>query len=565
MYPFIASLPTTGSYQQNQPYRKAIHNEQSDSTLGGECQYSRDYQAVVSAVQVLVSAGVPSTILPALYKLECREPLQILLSASGNGLTRQQLVHVWQSLTLPTTDALSVSRPSSSLSGQFQQASSMRSYCSRLSGETLRSMNDPYGLPTQFNNQSIPETQEELQPETPLNWPEENPQYGISQTLAPGQNGINNSHVKLGQAFGYTTPLVSQTQDSSLTALLHGDPMVQDTFFLDDDNDAFDVPPHNAQAPGDSSMQLDQNILQAGLSPAHLATQGNSSLSPDRIPRAAPAQVHKFDYWTPSETKQPIWRSPCPMCDRSFVAQREFVAHMNAEHDHPIEFGCLHDIPSGRGAKRCPFRTLRSSRSVRHHTHEHRGCTKLKAEVTGPSTCVEEKPNPRPKKVWGCWLCPSAFTTVETWVAHHMRNHKCERKDVSYTWLMKSLLSQDALQSWWKSEVKKLEEKTQCTWNIQWYAGEDLTRNDLIKALETGYWMDVDFTRDTGACHALVAAAMKSTEKTRTVLEDFGTGSRHGPVGTPSPSLRQRSLRLPLRRSKSTLKQGHGRHERANE
>ncbi|KAK5092487.1 hypothetical protein LTR70_005448 [Exophiala xenobiotica] len=555
MFPPSTVIPSWN----NQQYHKEAYNEASSIDFENGHQLSPEKQTILHAVQTWMSMGVPNTVLPILCKPQCREPLQTLLSASRMGFTLQPFLPDIPTLRPLTSDTFYGSRPSSSLSGSAQRAASMRSYDSQMSGDTLRSMGGPYGLTMHHDHRPIPETEEPVQNQAPLDWPEAGVSNDVSQNTSYPQSTMNGRHPQQQPAFSHITP-VHDSQGSFYTTMLQDHVVNQNSFYMEDDADVFDAPDHNFHNQSLGSMQLGQRVGQPALyslQPTTSKTQRSPTTSTDQTQRATRTeQVPEFNFWMPQEDEPSGYRSPCPFCERDFKATREFVAHMKANHDRPAEFLCLHTVPDRHGPKRCAFKTCRSSQLVRHHNEEHRGCTKSNTEGTKLPSCLEQIPNPRPKRVWGCWFCPLAFTTVDTWVSHHMQIHKFgKRRDMSYTWLMKSLLSQSALHSWWKSEVKKLEEETRSTWNIQWYAGQDLTRDELIKGLETGFWKDLDFTKDTRACRAIVAAAMKSTEQTRTELGPLKHSSRHASHGSSSTSMRPKSLRLPLRRSKSTLKQ----------
>jgi len=553
--------PSTGILSwTNEQYHKDVYNEASSMDFETGHQLSPEKQTMLHAVQTLLSMGVPHTVMPILCKPQCREPLQTLLSATRTGFTLQQSLSIIQTLRPLTSDTVYASRPTSSLSGSVQRAASMRSYDSQISGDTLRSIGGPCGLTMHHDHRPIQEAKEAVHSQAQLNWPEAGVSNDASQNTSYPQATLNGRHPELQPAgFSYITP-VQESQDSFYTTMLQDHAVNHNSFYMEDDTDVFDAPDPNFRNQSLGSMQLEQRVGQPALysfQPTTSKTQGSPTSSTDQTQRVTRTeQVPEFNFWMPQEDEPPSYRSPCPFCESDFKASREFIAHMKANHDRPAEFLCLHTVPGRHGPKRCAFKTCRSSQLPRHHNEEHRGCTKPNTEGTKLPSCLEQIPNPRPKRVWGCWFCPLAFTTVDGWVSHHMHGHRFgQRRDMSHTWLMKSLLSQGALQPWWKSEVKKLEEKTQSTWNIQWYSGQEPTRDELIKALETGFWKDLDFTKDTKACRAIVAAAMKSTEQTRTELGPLDHSSRHASHCSSSTFMRPKSLRLPLRRSKSTLKQ----------
>lgn len=534
----------------DQQHYKIVYDEVGSVNSQNRDQPSRHDRTIIDAVVELLSMGVPPKVLSMLYQPCCQVPLQILLSASCNGFTIQEFHRIVQMLRHTASGSVPGPHRSYSLLDSVQRASSLQSYDSRLSGDTLRSMGIPHGFAMQGDRQPIDEPEATVQVQTLSTLPEENMSDGASQKTSHPESTINSRPAELQPSFDYFTSVL-HTQDTSYTNMLQDDAVDQSASYAVDDNDASATAYHDFHNRSLHSMQLEQIIGQSPSFSVHPTISGvcaSTIPSNSRNPYAPGSEgVPKFDHWTPRETDDSGHRSPCPFCKNDFKSSREFIAHMKANHDQPVDFLCLHTMPSSRhGSRLCGFTTCRSSRFSRHHNNEHRSCTNNDTKAVNLS-CLKRRPNPRPKKVWGCWLCRSAFTTVEDWVSHHMRDHKfTQRRELSHTWLMKSLLSQPALHSWWKSEVKRLEEKTRSSWNIQWDAGEEPVRDELIKTLETGFWKGSDLNRDTQACRDIVAAAMKSTEQTRTKLDPLENSSRHAFNGSSSISYASKAFTLPI-------------------
>lgn len=232
---------------------------------------------------------------------------------------------------------------------------------------------------------------------------------------------------------------------------------------------------------------------------------------------------------------------------------------MTSKHDQTIEFECLHPSPSKHRSKTCSHKTCGSAQFIKHHTEQHRSCTMLRLGEDSPS-CHGETPKVRPKRIWGCWFCPSAYISVDNWVAHHMQQHHGDpRTSMDHDWLMKSLLSQKLVRRYWQDEVKALQKSTERTWNFWWCAGEDQARDEIIEGLETGFWRGHDLQEEPQACRNIVAAVMSAcVQQARTEHDHFTKipglqSSTKRPPSSSPPLKRQRSFCLALRRSKTSL------------
>ncbi|KAK5092486.1 hypothetical protein LTR70_005447 [Exophiala xenobiotica] len=298
----------------------------------------------------------------------------------------------------------------------------------------------------------------------------------------------------------------------------------------------------------------------ATTTPSQLETPGSSTVghqnfSTKMSTRKPVLPCKDFIDYTPPAPTEPCYRSPCPYCSKNFKAQKEFVSHMTAEHDRPTQYRCLH---AAQGQSRCCFTTCRLSRFNKHHT-EHHGehCNMAHKDKQIASPCRSEQSNPRPKRVWGCWMCKHASYSVKAWVKHQMEEHdKFTRKQIKWTWLVRSLLSQDMAEFLWQHQVAQLEETTGYRWMIEWSEGADeSTRDRLIRNLETGSFESRSFESDPSACQSIVMAAMDATFGFKSELEPImaGTNSSKRPSTSSPPhcdGTRYSGPRL-LRRQKS--------------
>lgn len=132
----------------------------------------------------------------------------------------------------------------------------------------------------------------------------------------------------------------------------------------------------------------------------------------------------------------------------------------------------------------------------------------------------------------------------------------CIRKQMKWTWLVRSLLSQEMTEFLWQHQVAQLEESTGYRWKIEWSeaAGES-TRDRLIHNLETGSFESRSFGSDPSACQSIVMAAMDVTFDFKSELEPIvaGTNSSKRPSTSSPPhcdGIRHSGPRL-LRRQKS--------------
>lgn len=284
----------------------------------------------------------------------------------------------------------------------------------------------------------------------------------------------------------------------------------------------------------------------------------HQSLQSSDVSYDVPAK--RFIDYTPPPPPMPVDRSPCPRCDRYFSRRTEFVSHVLAEHDRPVQFYCRHPPASRHQSLVCGFTTCRSAEFSKHHTKYHTPCG-WQTDGAGVPSCRQETYATRPKRVWGCWFCPWATSSLNSWVVHHMGQHIGRpRNQMSVTWLIKSLLSQDLLRALWQNEIEQLEASTGRHWDIKWSNDPD---NELIQELETGFWGKQDFHADAGARQGIVKAAMDATSATKVdigpvLLDDKRTGKRP-PTSSPTGTRRHRSfcraLSLRTQKSKTNLDQ----------
>jgi len=91
-----------------------------------------------------------------------------------------------------------------------------------------------------------------------------------------------------------------------------------------------------------------------------------------------------------------------------------------------------------------------------------------------------------------------------------MDQHKgCSRKEMSMTWLIKSLLSQPPLRPAWQHEVDQYHENGGKARDLKWSEShDDPARDKLIRGLETGFWGDREYHLDMSARQDIVGVAM---------------------------------------------------------
>jgi len=538
---------------QSQLYNTYAHQSLYPPRLSNGLLGHPDHASIANAVHILKSAGV----LPTLLRPSCLEACHVLLTAIQNGLS------FTEPSILATSEVLPPFRPASSMSDNVHRESSIRSHRSWMSGDTLLNpTNDAEGAWRHSLQQPIPETSEEAMLfNTSHSWHEaESKQFHLRNFSYP-VSSTSQLQTKLQPAFDDTTMTDQQDSEIPFTQMLQNEIPHSSNFPWDDPelpvqasqaefaNLAGTHDPQDKQWPPAAEEEDEPSEFNSPLAPSI------SVVNTPRAPRSHQTPQFVLVDCKPKEEEKPGNRSPCPLCESSFIAQREMISHTKAKHDQPTQFLCTHMATTKQGLERCPFTACVSNRFRKHHTETHRECPLL-------PQCVLEVHVPRPKRVWGCWFCTWVTISLEDWVRHHMQDHKgYSRKLMSHTSYIRSLLSQNAIQESWQAEVRQLEKETKAKWSITWFAGEDLTRDEIIHDLETGFWGDHDFHRNQEAARGLAAAALKATAPTRTKLGSL-RGCEQNNIQHPSTSggsalrpRRQRSLRhLPLLRSRSIVR-----------
>ena len=343
---------------------------------------------------------------------------------------------------------------------------------------------------------------------------------------------------------GFVSVQPSQHTNSST----HGSQsnMVEDgsSFFDDPFAQDFDLAPHLPLAYMDDIQQgsfMTSTESQDALSrPTARETRSSDTVRSNGKPRdkrLCPKSTSiNFHIYDGPQDKVEVYHSPCPMCKRVFVSRSEFVAHMDAEHDRMVHYRCSH---SG-----CLFTTYRSTLLIRHHTTKHKNCTD---SDTSPPCCTQRR-NPRPKRVWGCWLCTWETSESSAWVYHQMQQHRdCTKDDMSYTQLIKSLLSQPKLFEVFRGEISQVQRPGGSQWSPSWsHARSDSTRDELIESLETGFWRGKDFFTDHTARQAVTKSAIdaaknnkKHTDHAQALIKDERSCNKRPSSPTPTSGLRR--------------------------
>lgn len=239
-----------------------------------------------------------------------------------------------------------------------------------------------------------------------------------------------------------------------------------------------------------------------------------------------------IDYQHPQRSKE-ICRSVCPKCSSDFVNRNELAAHVEAEHDRPFEYLCSH----------CAFSTYRYAHFQRHHTTAHKNCSTEQPDASTDSPCRQVRSTGPLKRIWGCYFCVWHFSDIHSWAKHHIDKHKgLKSNQLSFTWLIKSLLSHEKLHVLWQMEIEQLEKSTGYHWQIKWSEEAiDEERDALIQELET-----TDFFADAIACQTVVKSAMDATTQHKTQLEPVQNDEKSGkrpPTSSPTGYRRPRSFR----------------------
>lgn len=320
---------------------------------------------------------------------------------------------------------------------------------------------------------------------------------------------------------------------------------------------------HNGFSSSDAQMSLSLPA-QPSLNTAHLLTYSATTTPSQRmtpcssinrdLDSSTKASLHEpavpnkdFIGYTQPPPPKPCYRSPCPRCSKDFQSQKEFVSHMTAEHDRPIQYLCLHLVPGE--SSYCNFRTCRLARFKKHHTEEHaKDCNMPGNGASSAPACQGNEPNPNPKQVWGCWICKHPTYSVAAWVNHHMEHHKgCTRQQLKWTLLIQSLLAQNATRLLWQNQLDQLEDSTGYIWNIKWSeATRNSVRETLVHNLETGSFEGRSFDADASACQSIVMAAMDATSNFKSMLEPIPstskTSKRPSTSSPPRPLHRKKSF-----------------------
>lgn len=209
-------------------------------------------------------------------------------------------------------------------------------------------------------------------------------------------------------------------------------------------------------------------------------------------------------------------KTSCPRCpDSAYENRAEFVKHMIAVHEQPVEFICNHYLPGKAGDQYfCSESKWHFSSWAKHHTQQHSGiCGKKQVHHSPAPACRQEIVKERPVRQRGCWLCNHLSFTVEHWVDHHLGRHKgAPKKAMSQTWAMKSLLSNPDITMYWQVQIKNLEITTGYFWDLKWAKDvDDVVASELINSLETGFFKGKNFHDDLSARTEIAEAVMDAT------------------------------------------------------
>lgn len=294
--------------------------------------------------------------------------------------------------------------------------------------------------------------------------------------------------------------------------------------------------PHSASLSPYTSREDTGTPVSARLTPQSLANEPMwLSKAPPSPHGGTVVRPHLPSYPSPAPTSKPVdfkiyqhlpkkegYRSPCPYCPQDFVSVPEFVSHVKAKHEQPIEFICRHPKT---GSRYC-LKTTRESQLKRHHTKEHGISCNMPS-----GTCCQKITKAHQKRIWGCWFCNWNGDTIEAWAKHHMKYHNgCDREDMSFTWLVKSLLSQQTTKHWWQQLINDTVQSTESSWDLKWSRNK-LETHVLVEALECGFYQDHDFRNDPRYQQEITMAIMDEAEKTR--LKPVSPGNKRAATSSP--------------------------------
>ncbi|KAJ9651112.1 hypothetical protein H2198_009591 [Neophaeococcomyces mojaviensis] len=492
-----------------------ISNDCNSSPWDGE-QSIPGYVGIHNAMQTPVSHSAPLTMLPESVPTD-RQPRKFSWEAVSQNLYNiSQTPPALQDSISQSPGILLSSCPSSTMSGHVQRLSFLTSNESPISGEVLRGLaNDSYMLLYQQRSPTVAEMYGQDNYVRFLAFTD-----GSAPLFSPHNTEWTRSittedQPKLGAPFDENAFGKARRDDLTLSQSMEESTTGQNIVQWGAQRYGMvDAEPY--RAPENSFQHTVQHPSRRGL----YTKQPSVVASPSpTLHITRPSQTHEFVFYSPDrENKQTAYRSPCPKCDKVYMRSSELVNHTTLMHDRPFEFVCLH--PS------CSVTTYASPRFNKHHTESHPKCKMLQTDENG-SSCRMKKPRVQPKKIWGCWLCEAYFTNVVEWAEHHMA-HRGARESMSYTWLLRSLLSQDLVRPYWRDEITRQEESSQYARDLQWSAGKDQARDEVIEGLETGFWQGHGLDKDPQACRDIVASAMRASI--------LGTKTKHGALAkTPGP------------------------------
>lgn len=483
----------------------------------------------LQSLRILAQHGIsPTQLLGLLSDPALRAFFQIWEELQGD-CGWQSLWDAIQILDLQTHDPISANQtPSSENPSSLQYTLDPR--WSTLTGSTLRDSTimverSPMAMSVQPTTTQQPYHQPLAgYPSTRLD-----PPFAISASMNLNMSDIPDSDLKF--ALNSDDLIVPPVEDPA-------DTMPRDSSVL---STSFDTAIDHNSLDGQANLHVDyQRFQSTAITPLQVPAPSRGTVRHRRRPSTG-ISAHRplvpdkdFISYTPPVPPKPLWRSPCPYCNMDFISQKEFVAHMTAEHDRPTQYICLHPVPTREG---CCFQTYRLSQSNRHHKREHAedgNMTREDHRQAAPWRA--ERPSSRPKQVWGCWMCNHPSYTVESWVEHHLQQHRnCTRRQMKWEWLVRSLLSQDATSLLWENQIDQLEQLTGYRWKIEWSeAARDPVRDKLIHNLETKSFDSRSFASDPSACQSIVMAAMDATFDFKSMLEPMSANQKS--IKRPSTS-----------------------------
>lgn len=220
-----------------------------------------------------------------------------------------------------------------------------------------------------------------------------------------------------------------------------------------------------------------------------------------------------FRPYLPNDTqKAKPPKTPCPKClDHAYTSSTEFEKHMTSCHDRPVRYICNHFVKGKRTY--CGFSAYAFSHYKRHHTQMHDSVCKVIQSQDQPAPgCREEELEERPVRRRGCWCCVNLSQTGRMWVEHHLSEHRfSDRKSMTRTWAMRSLLTQSEIQLLWQMQILREEIRRRGEFEIWWSEdAEDIETPHLIECLETTYYEDKSFCDDRETREKVVKAAMRA-------------------------------------------------------